>query len=221
VIASLNIGNDIMKTLPTALTFAPTLTRRAAMLGAVATLSGCSALSSLNASATPLDTYDLVPVGGSTSGGRSNRTLLVSIPDAPAAIASDRIMVKPDPVAITFLPDARWADTLPAVMQSLLIRSIAATGRVGHVGPSEGGPVPDVALLPRIDVFQVTVSQTAVTASVDISLTLLRDSDQRVLKTRAFSSQVNAVDDEPANVVAAFQAILNTLLPQMANWAVS
>ncbi|MEB8387228.1 ABC-type transport auxiliary lipoprotein family protein [Rhodobacteraceae bacterium KMM 6894] len=210
-----------MKKLPTAPNFVPTLTRRAAMLGAVATLGGCSALSSLNASATPLDTYDLVPAGGSTSGRRSNRTLLVSTPEAPAAIASDRIMVKPNAVAITFLPDARWADTLPAVMQSLLIRSIAATGRVGHVGPSEGGPVPDVALLSRIDAFQVDVSEAAFTTSVDISLTLLRDSDQRVLKTRSFRSQVNAASEAPEDIVAAFQSILNTLLPEMANWAAS
>ncbi|MCZ4352472.1 ABC-type transport auxiliary lipoprotein family protein [Roseovarius aestuarii] len=197
------------------------LTRRAALLGAVATLGGCSAVSSINSAASPLDTYDLTPARGATSGGRSGRTLLVPLPEAPAAIASDRIMVKPDAASITYLPDARWADNLPAVMQSLLVRSIAGTGRMGYVGPSEGGPVPDLALLTRIDVFQVEINEGATTASVDISLTVLRDRDQRVIKTRVFRNQATADSDAPVNVVAAFQAILDTLLPEMANWATS
>jgi cholesterol transport system auxiliary component len=195
------------------------LTRRAAMLGAAASLGGCSAISSLNAAATPLDTYDLSPAAGSTSGRRSGRTLLVALPNASAAVASDRIMVKPNTASITYLPDARWADNLPAVVQSLLVRSIAGTGRMGYVGPSEAGPVPDLALLSRIDTFQIEVAGEAVTAKVDISLTLLRDIDQTVIKTRVFRNQIAAANDEPIAVVAAFQAILDSLLPEMANWA--
>lgn len=129
-------------------------------------------------------------------------------------------MVKADAASITYLPNARWADNLPEVMQSLLIRSIAGTGRLGFVGPSEGGPVPDLALLTRIDRFQVEVTGTAVLARVDISLTLLNDRDQRVLRTRQFSSQANAASDAPMAVVAGFQAILDGLLPDMANWTV-
>ncbi|WP_113910928.1 ABC-type transport auxiliary lipoprotein family protein [Roseovarius dicentrarchi] len=194
------------------------MTRRLAMLGAAATLSGCSALSSLNAAATPLDTYDLTPAPGATTGRRSGRTLLVARADAPAGINTDRIMVKPSGAAITYLPEARWADELPSVVQSLLIRSIAGTGRMGYVGTSEGGPVPDYALLTRIDSFQVDIAGEAVTARVDISLTLLRDRDQTVIKTQVFRNQVAAANDEPAAIVAAFQAILDSLLPAMADW---
>ncbi len=195
------------------------LTRRLAILGAAATLGGCSALSSLNSAATPIDTYDLTPPPVAAIGGGSGRTLLVARPDAPAGIATDRIMVKPGLAAITYLPDARWADELPAVMQSLLVRSIAGTGRMGYVGPSEGGPVPDLALLTRIDNFEVEVAGGPVIARVDISLTLLRDRDQSVIRTRAFRNKATAASDQPADVVAAFQAILDALLPEMARWA--
>ncbi len=195
------------------------LTRRLAILGAAATLGGCSALSSLNEAATPIDTYDLTPAPAAASGGGSGRTLLVARPGAPAGIATDRIMVKPGAAAITYLPDARWADDLPAVVQSLLVRSIAGTGRMGYVGPSEGGPVPDLALLTRIDNFEVDVAGGPATARVDISLTLLRDRDQSVIRTRAFRNQATAASDQPVDVVAAFQAILDALLPEMARWA--
>ncbi|MCA0851004.1 ABC-type transport auxiliary lipoprotein family protein [Salipiger thiooxidans] len=196
-----------------------TLTRRAAILGASASLGGCSAVSSINAAATPLDTYDLSPAPGSSAGGGTGGTLLVAAPNAPAPIKSDRIMVKPGVAAVTYLPDARWSDEVPALVQSLLVRSIAATGRMGYVGPNEAGPVPDLALLSRIDVFQVEVIGAALIAKIDISLTLLRDSDQSVIKTASFRNEIAAVNDTPAAIVAAFQAILDTLLPQMATWA--
>ncbi|MFW2544877.1 ABC-type transport auxiliary lipoprotein family protein [Primorskyibacter sp. 2E107] len=198
-----------------------TLTRRAALLGAAASLGGCSALSSINEAAAPLDTYDLSPAEGAIAGRRSGQSLLVALPNAPASVATDRILVKPSAAAVTYLPDARWSDELPALVQSLLVRSIAGTGRMGYVGPSEAGPVPDLALLSRIDAFQVEITGEAVTTKVDISLSLLRDSDQRVIKTGAFQNELTASNDTPAAIVAAFQAILDTLLPQMATWAVT
>lgn len=197
-----------------------TLTRRAAMLGAAASLGGCSALSSINAAATPLDTYDLSPSAGSTAGRKSGQTLLVAVPNAPAAIKSDRIMVKPGFAAITYLPDARWSDDVPALIQSLLVRSIAATGRMGYVGPSEAGPTPDLVLLSRIDAFQVEVIGEAFIPKIDISLTLLRDIDQSVIRTAAFQNEVATTSATPTAIVAAFQETLNVLLPQMATWAV-
>ena len=127
------------------------LSRRLMVMGAAATLSGCSALSSLNRAATPLDTYELTPAPGATGGGKSSRTLVVARPDAPASIATDRILIKPTARSITYLPDGRWSDEVPLLVQSLLIRSISGTGRLGYVGQSENGPVPDLALLVRVD----------------------------------------------------------------------
>lgn len=199
----------------------PHLTRRFVLLGAITTMGGCSAVTALNSAAEPIDTYDLVPVAGSRGGRRTARTLLVAKPEAPAAIASDRILIKPTPAAITYLPDGRWSDDLPLVIQSLLIRSISGTARIGYVGQADGGPVPDTALLVRIDAFEAHVLPDAsIEIAVDIALTLLDDQDQRVLATRSFAQNLRAADDSPAAIVAAFQTVLNTILPAMADWAV-
>jgi cholesterol transport system auxiliary component len=206
-----NTGDDLMQC----------LTRRMALFGGMSALAGCSAVSALNSAATPLDTYDLAARPGNRSGRRTSRTLLVARPQATAAVASDRILVKPDAVAITYLPNARWTDELPLVVQSLLIRSISGTGRVGYVGQSEGGPVPDSALLARIDTFQVSVPSPGVfEVAVDIALTVIRDRDQSVVSSRSFAGSASAALDTPAAIVAAFQEVLDTLLPQMADWAV-
>lgn len=195
------------------------LTRRGALLGAVSALGGCGALAALDTAARPLATYDLAPAPGSRSGPNSRRTLLVALPEASAAIATDRLMVKPDAASITYLPDARWSDELPVVLQSLLVRSISATGRVGYVGRSGGGPIPDMALLVRIDGFHVTVTPAGgVEALVDLNLTLIRDRDQRVVASRRFNQAAPAQSDRPADIVAAFQAVLDQLLPAAADW---
>ncbi len=200
---------------------ARTLTRRFALLGAMSALGGCSALSSLNAAAQTLDTYDLAPAAGSQGGRRTSRTLLVARPEASAAIATDRIMVKPDAFSITYLPDARWTDDLPLVVQSLIIRSIAGTGRIGYVGSSEGGPVPDSALLVRMDAFQVRILvDGGFEVAVDLALTILNDRDQQVVATRSFAQSARAVDVGPVAIVAAFQRVLDSVLPTMADWAV-
>lgn len=196
------------------------MTRRLALLGGSFALAGCGAVSALSSAGTPLNTYDLSPRTGSTAGRSTGRTLLVALPDAPAALAVDRIMIRPAQAAITYLPDARWADDLPRVVQTLLVRSISATGRIGYVGRADGGPVPDTALLTRIDAFEVSVgADGSFSATVDLTLTVLNDQDQRVIGTRAFRQSVAVADDNPASIVAGFQALMDSLLPVMADWA--
>ncbi|MDP5085585.1 MAG: ABC-type transport auxiliary lipoprotein family protein [Yoonia sp.] len=198
------------------------LTRRVALLGASAMLGGCSAVSALNASAQPLDTYDLSPAVGGQSGGGSARTLLVARPEAPAALATDRIMIKPDPASITYLPDARWSDEAPLVLQALLIRSLSAAGRLGYVGRSDGGPVPDRVLLVRIDVFQVDVTPDGrLVAGIACTLTVLNDRDQRVIGSRNFAQSAEAAGDDPAAIVAAFQTVVDSLMPAMTDWVLA
>lgn len=195
-----------------------TLTRRIALLGMASALGGCSAVSALNSAAKSLDTYDLMPAAGARTGRRSGATLLIASPEASGAIASDRIMIKPDAQSITYLPNARWSDELPLVVQSLLIRSISGTGRIGYVGRSDGGPVPDTALLVRLDAFQVVKTDLQFEAIVEIALTLIDDKDQTVIATRDFAQKAIVVDDSPANLVAGFQRVLDVLLPAMADW---
>lgn len=129
-------------------------------------------------------------------------------------------MVRSDGATLTNLPNARWADEAPLVLQSLLVRSIAATGRIGYyVGRSEGGPVPDAALLVRMDAFEVIVGPGGeVSICVEFDLTIVNDRDQRVLGRQSFAQLANVVNDGPPAITGAFQAALNVLLPSAAEW---
>lgn len=197
------------------------LSRRAALSGALTMLSGCAALSALGGGQA-LDTFDLTPASGAAGGPGSSRTLVVARPEAPAALVTDRIVVKPDPHSITHLPGARWSAEAPLLIQSLLIRSISRTGRMGYVGQVENGPVADRVLLARLDAFQAEAGPAGrLVARVDLALTLLNDADQSLVAARSFAGTGTAATDSAAAVVAAFQAVMDRVLPAAAAWVVA
>ncbi len=195
-----------------------TLTRRIFVLGSLG-LPGCTALNALNQAALPRDTYELQPVAVTAGGARSSRTLLVLEPTAPAAIATDRILIKQDPLSVTYLPDARWSDEVPQMVQSVLIQSLAASGGLGFVGLQGAGPVPDTVLLTRIDAFGVEQQPDgAFQVRVSCDLTVLRDRDQRVLGTRRFAASMPVANDQADMIARAFQRLLDGLLPEAVAW---
>lgn len=195
------------------------LNRRLFLAGSAASLGACSAIAAVDEAATPLDTYDLTPVPG-PAGARGGATLLVLEPETPAALNSDRMLIRPTPQSVAYLPDARWVDILPLLLQSLLIRSLAATERAGFVGASGAGPVPDMVLLTRVDRFDLSLPApgSAPVAEIDMTLTLLRDIDQSIAGSRRIEARQALADDSPQTAVAGFQALLAAELPGAIDW---
>lgn len=188
-------------------------------------VAGCAAVSSLDSAARSLDTFEMLPLppaGG--SGAVSGRTLYVAVPTASAAIASDRIMVKPNPLQIAFLPGSRWVDELPLHVQSLLVRSLANTGRIGFVTSQTAGPLPDYVLQTDIEAFQAEVTPASdrggLAVVVRLNLTLSRDVDGRTLARRSFAASAIAANDDPLTVVSAFNTVMTRLLGETASWTV-
>lgn len=192
---------------------------RRSILCSLFVLPGCAALSSLDQAARPLAVYDLTPVSVTAPSGRSGLNLLVLEPSAPAAISTNRILIRPAPMAVTYLPDAQWADEVPLMVQSLLIRSLSGTGQIGFVGAPGSGPVPDLVLLGRIDRFEVVrQSDSLFTVGVVLDLSLMRDRDQRIIARRTFQGVVRITQDQSPLIVQSFQNILDDLLAQVTSW---
>jgi ABC-type uncharacterized transport system auxiliary subunit len=198
-----------------------TLSRRLFALGALA-LPGCTALELLSPSGDVRDIYELQPVNMAAQSARSSRRLMVLMPTAPAAITTDRILIKQDPLAVTYLPDAIWSDSVPQMMQSVLIRTLASAGRIGFIGAQGSGPVPDTVLLTRVDAFEVMAQGDGrFEARISMEMTVLRDRDQRVLGTQRFAGAVTLPNDQASTITHAFQQLLDGLLPQAATWVLA
>ncbi len=195
--------------------------RRLFTFGAFA-LSGCTTLDLLNPSGDVRDIYELRPITLPAQTGRSSRSLMVLMPSAPAAITTNRILIKQDPLAVTYLPDASWSDSVPQMMQSVLIRSLASAGRIGFIGAQGSGPVPDTVLLTRIDAFEVAVQRDGrFEARISIEMTVLRDRDQRVLGTRRFGGSQILASDQGAIIAQSFQQLLDEILPRATSWVLA
>jgi len=55
---------------------------------------------------------------------------------------------------------------------------------------------------------------------VSIELTMINDRDQRVIGTRSFVQTETLATDDTRAIVAAFQTVMDALLPQMSDWAI-
>lgn len=194
----------------------------ALLLGLAPLLGGCAALSSLNSAASTLDTYELTAPAPAPRGATGGRVMLVGQPTASAALATDRIMIRPGGLQVAYLADGRWVDQAPVQVQRLLIRALAGTGRVAFVGSEAAGPLPDFVLLSDLEAFQAEVASGGAApyrVNIRMTLTLLRDVDRGVVASRTFQRTAPAASADAATVVAAFDAAMRGLLAEAADWA--
>ena len=185
-------------------------------------LSGCGALGALGEATTPLDTYELrAPVDGPSATGQPRAIdLVVEVPEASGALDTDRIMIRPNPFQAQYLPRARWADSSPEMMQTLMLRSVENTNAVRYVGRRPLAGSGDYALISEITDFQAERRDGEDAAEIRLRMTarLVREDDASIVATRVFTAtaEVESLDTLP--VVESFDSAANPLLREVAAW---
>ncbi|MGP3723558.1 ABC-type transport auxiliary lipoprotein family protein [Cereibacter sphaeroides] len=193
------------------------LTRLTLLLAALA-LSGCGAVSSLSRASEQLDTYTLSPLPG--TGGGGSRHIVVEAATAGGALSTDRILIKPSRVQALYLPDARWSDPAPALVQTLLVGSLQNGGGFRLVAREAAGLVPDYTLMTELREFQAEVPPgQAPIVRISMVLTLIRESDRSVASTRRIETQAPAASDSTGDVVVAFDTAVTQALGEAVGWA--
>jgi len=193
-------------------------------LAATAMLSGCSALSALSGAATPLDDYDLTaPATPVTARNATSRQLVVELPTAPGALSNDRILIRPHPLQAAYLPDGKWAEDVPVMLQTLLVRSFEDTGAFRYVGRNPLGSSGDYAFLTELTDFQAEAAPDGKSATIRLRLTarMLREDDAQVLSSRSFTSSTTVATTETLPLVEGFNTANQTLLTDVTTWALS
>lgn len=197
--------------------------RRAALLLALLPLAGCAAIASLDASSRTLDTFQLSAPAGAGGSGRGP-VLSVEPPAASGAVASERIAIRAAPLSVQYLPDGQWIEPAPAHVRGLLVQALTATGRFSLVSGAMGGPLPDLALYSDLQAFEAVVAPDETGAPVQVvvrlKLALVRDRDRSLVAARTFERRAGATGDSAAEIVRAFDAAMQALLPEAAGWTV-
>lgn len=174
--------------------------------------------------ASPLDTYDLAAprmgdlaaprtTGAARAGGRQ---VLVADPVVDRALDTDRIVVRPKPTEIAYFAGAQWSDRLPRLLQSRLVETLEASGRVRAAGRPGQGMAADGQIVMEIRAFDYLPSEARV--RVAIAVKTMDDRSGRIAAMRLFEASEAVSGDSAPAVVAGFDAAAGRVLADIAAW---
>lgn len=176
-----------------------------------------------NKATTALDAYTLSPLAGSGAVGGSSRHLVVELPSSSGALATDRILIKPNRLQAEYLPKGRWVDTAPVLVQTLLVASLQNTGAFRLVGRDGAGLSPDYTLLTEINDFQAEAPANGATQApvhIAFTMTMVREDDGSLIATRRFDQTSQASSSDTLALVAAFDAATHAVLADAVAWSI-
>ncbi len=200
------------------------LARRLGALVALLALGACGAISALNDVDQPLDSYELgVPQGLPVARRSLPQHLTVERPAAGGALDTDRILIRPNPLQAQYLPAARWTDEAPVMLQTLILRSLEATGALTYVGRRPLGASSDYALLSEIAALEAAplADGDAATVRVELSAWLVREEDAQIVADRTFTATASAPSTETLTLVAALDRATGQVLREIAAWTLA
>jgi cholesterol transport system auxiliary component len=188
-------------------------------------LGGCSALGALSDVTTPLNVFDLrAPSGAPVIQGRQlAQDVVVETPTTSGVLNTDRIMIRPDALQAQYLPNVRWGDEVPVMMQTLMLRSLENTNGLRYVGRRPLAGSGDYAIVTELVDFQAELTADGLGAIVSIRMTsrLVRERDASIVASRTFNSQQAARSTDTAEIITAFDRASDALLIDFADWTIS
>ena len=188
-------------------------------------LSGCSALGALSDVTTPLDVYDLRAPDGApvVQGGMLARDVVVELPNTSGVLNTDRIMIRPDALQAQYLPDVRWGDEVPVMLQTLMVRALENTNGLRYVGRRPLAGSADYAIVTELVDFQVELGPDGLTSQVAIVLTsrLVREDDAVVISTRTFRVIQPVPSTDTPTLISAFDLASDAFLIEFADWTMT
>lgn len=197
---------------------------RHALLAAIIAPLGACAIADIGSGPAP-SLYTLkAPAVSAEAGPQAGAQLVVEEFSAPAAIDTTRIVFQPNDNEIAYYANARWSDRSPRMIASLLVETIASSGRFPAViGPGSNARM-DLALVGDIRSFaayreaSAGFGQETTKVRVVLYVRLLRARDRSILASREFSAEAPA-GSGMANVITAYDAALGTVLRDISDWA--
>lgn len=187
----------------------------------LATLAGCSILSSGDRNAVTIYS-PAVQVKVDPSWPTVAWQLVLSKPSATRMVDSPRINVRPSPSELEIYAGATWAQPATDMIEDALLRGFEDSGRIGGVGRAAAGIRADYRLATDIRRFESDYrGQPTPTVVIEINAKLIHVVDQRVVIDRTFRQEQPVASTDVPAVTAAFEKGLNALTADVVGWALS
>jgi cholesterol transport system auxiliary component len=165
--------------------------------------------------------FRLTPIAAATAPAAANDAqLVVEAPGAPASLDTERIALARGANGFDYFADAAWTDRAPAMLQALVIDSLANAGQIRVVAPPSGELRPDAVLQIDLRQFEAVYQGGAAPAvHVRFDCRLVRLPDRIVLATRSFSGEAAPSGNNTPDIVAAFDQAFHAAMGGLAPWA--
>ncbi len=146
--------------------------------------------------------------------------MLVALPVASAGLDTERIALSRSAVTLDYFANAAWTDHAPALVQSLLVRSFEATGKIVGVARDSASLRPDYLLLSELERFEAVYSDSEAAPKVEAALVLrlARMPDRVIIGERRAERSAAAGANSMAPIVAAFGEALDGALEELVAW---
>lgn len=188
-------------------------------------LAGCSAISAISDATTPLNVFELrVPPELPVWQNRAlQRDVVIELPTSGGALATDRIMVRPSPLQAQYLPEVRWSEPTPVMVQTLMLRTLDATQGLRYVGRRPLGASGDFAIVSELVDFHAVLAPESDAATVEVRLIarVVREADVRIVASRTFTASVPVASSETVTLVDGFDAAVAQVMTEFAGWALT
>lgn len=189
------------------------------LLATSASLPGCGPLAALQGEP-KRDVFELRAPATPTGCGRARiDEMVVEAPKARGTLDSERIMIRPSPLQTQYLPDAQWGDTVPDMLQRILVQSLGATGSFSYVGRVPLGIAGDYALLSEIEDFNAELNSGEVVVRLTVGVQMIRELDATVVSKNRFSAAYPAESTRTADLIPAFDAGMLQVVKQITDWS--
>jgi len=189
---------------------------------AIAMLANCSTIAAINDVSVPLEVYELrAPTNIAASSRRQiQRDVIIELPTTSGALMTDRIMIRPNMLQAQYLPDIRWGDPTPEMVQTLMLRAVDATGAVRYVGRHPLASNGDYAVVTELVDFQAELDADGQNASAQLKIIVrvIRETDASIVASKTFSATAPASSTQNEAIVAAFDAASTKLFSDFAIW---
>lgn len=196
--------------------------RLAALSLALAPLGAC-AITDIGSGPAP-SLYLLTAPAPELSAPALDAQLSVQEFDAPAALDTGRIVIHPSPNEIAYYAGARWADRAPRMIAGLLVETLTGTGRFPAILGPESQARTDLALVGDIRAFgayraaDAGLGEGTTRVRVALFVRLVKARGGIILAAREFTAEAPSASGGMTDIVAAYDAALDTVLSDIAGW---
>jgi cholesterol transport system auxiliary component len=211
----MHMESSIPRTQRPALTGRREAVMRTAALVLLAALPGCSVLPKVNQ---PVDLYTLTPkTTFHENQAKVTWQMVVETPVAPTSLDTARIALQRTPLTFEYYANAAWTDNAPAMVQTLLIESFEATGRISGVGREAVGLRPDYILMTDLREFEAVYEgdNKIPTVWVRMNAKLVKVPERRIVASDTFVEKMPSPGSKLTDIVATFDEALGKVLKKV------